>query len=172
MKKNLGFTLIELLVVIAIIAILAVVVVLTLNPAQLLAQSRDSNRISDMASLKSAIQLYITDQSGLTGFSLGTPGVCDNSLAIATTTIFTPNASGVWGSTSTCLAWFATATSLATTTGRGVNGTGWLPVNLTSSTYGSPISVLPVDPLNTNGSGSTKATGAFFYGYITNGNTC
>ena len=43
MKRS-GFTLIELLVVIAIIAILAVVVILTLNPAQLLAQARDSTR--------------------------------------------------------------------------------------------------------------------------------
>jgi len=171
MKKNLGFTLIELLVVIAIIAILAVVVVLTLNPAQLLAQSRDSNRISDMATLKSALGLYATDQGGATGFSMGTAHVCDNSLTIATTTLFTPNASGTWGSTSTCLAWFASATSLATTSGRGVNGTGWLPVNFASTTSGAPIGVLPVDPLNVNGSGSTKAAGGFFYGYITDGTT-
>ena len=37
---------IELLVVIAIIAIVSVVVLLVLNPAQLLMQSRDSNRVS------------------------------------------------------------------------------------------------------------------------------
>ena len=67
-----GFTLIELLVVIAIIAILAVVVILTLNPAQLLAQSRDANRVSDMATLNSAINLYETDQGGSSGYSLGT----------------------------------------------------------------------------------------------------
>jgi prepilin-type N-terminal cleavage/methylation domain-containing protein len=59
-----GFTLIELLVVIAIIAILAVVVVLTLNPAQLLAQSRDANRVSDMATLNSAVSLFLTDTGG------------------------------------------------------------------------------------------------------------
>jgi prepilin-type N-terminal cleavage/methylation domain-containing protein len=171
MKKNLGFTLIELLVVIAIIAILAVVVVLTLNPAQLLAQSRDSNRVSDMATLKNAIGLYATDQSGATGFSLGTAHVCDNSLTLATTTIWTPNASGTWGSTTTCLAWFASATSLATTSGRSVNGTGWLPVDLASTTSGAPIGTLPVDPLNTNGTGNTKASGAFFYSYITDTNT-
>lgn len=53
-----AFTLIELLVVIAIIAILAVVVVLALNPAQLLAQSRDVNRVSDMATLNTALGLY------------------------------------------------------------------------------------------------------------------
>ncbi len=64
MHPRRGFTLIELLVVIAIIAILAVVVVLTLNPAQLLAQSRDANRVSDLATLQSAISLYTVDQGG------------------------------------------------------------------------------------------------------------
>ncbi len=50
-----GFTLIELLVVIAIIAILSVVVVLTINPAEMLRQSRDSQRVSDLNTLRSAI---------------------------------------------------------------------------------------------------------------------
>ena len=58
-----GFTLIELLVVIAIIAILSVVLILTLNPAELLRQARDSNRVSDLATLKSAISLYLADVS-------------------------------------------------------------------------------------------------------------
>lgn len=40
-RRN-SFTLIELLIVVAIVAILAIVVVLTLNPAELLKQSRDS----------------------------------------------------------------------------------------------------------------------------------
>ena len=54
-----------------VIAILAVVVVLTLNPIELLRQSRDANRISDMATLVSAINLYQTDQSGASTYSLG-----------------------------------------------------------------------------------------------------
>ncbi len=54
-----GFTLIELLIVIAILAILATAVVLVLNPAQILAQARDSQRISDLSSVKSAIALYL-----------------------------------------------------------------------------------------------------------------
>ena len=56
-----GFTLIELLIVIAIVAILSVVVILTLNPAELLKQTRDSNRISDLSTLKSALSLYLAD---------------------------------------------------------------------------------------------------------------
>jgi prepilin-type N-terminal cleavage/methylation domain-containing protein len=55
MHNRHDFTLIELLVVIAIIAILSVIVILTLNPAQLLMQARDSNRISDMSTLNDAL---------------------------------------------------------------------------------------------------------------------
>jgi prepilin-type N-terminal cleavage/methylation domain-containing protein len=45
MNQVKGFTLIELLIVIAILAILATAVVLVLNPAQILAQARDAQRI-------------------------------------------------------------------------------------------------------------------------------
>ena len=76
MKKNQrgtkkGFTLIELLVVIAIIAILSVVVVLTLNPAEMLRRSRDSNRASDLSIIKTAIGLYLADVSST---NMGTAG--------------------------------------------------------------------------------------------------
>jgi len=72
-----GFTLIELVIVIGILAILAAAVVLVLNPAELLAQARDSQRISDIGSLKSAIALHLaTGQTpntnfGFTGTSCG-----------------------------------------------------------------------------------------------------
>src|SRR5712691_11704897 len=62
-----AFTLIELLIVIAIIAVLAVVVILTLSPAELLRQARDSNRLSDMDTITKAISLYTLD----VGNSLG-----------------------------------------------------------------------------------------------------
>ncbi len=57
-----SFTLIELLVVIAILAVLATAVILILNPAQLLAQGRDSTRLSDLAALNSALSLFQADQ--------------------------------------------------------------------------------------------------------------
>jgi prepilin-type N-terminal cleavage/methylation domain-containing protein len=166
-----GFTLIELLVVIAIIAVLAVVVILTLNPAQLLAQSRDSNRVSDLATLKNAANVYITDQTGVTGFSLGTSGTCYNSPLSTSTTFYTPNASGTWAATSSCAAWLVTTTTSSPNLGRSVNGSGWLPIDFASTTSGSPIATLPVDPLNTDGTGASKTAGAFFYSYDTNGST-
>ena len=162
-QSHTGFTLIELLVVIAIIAILAVIVVLTLNPAQLLEQSRDANRLSDMATLTSALNLYATDQTGASSFSLG----------IASDTypsVYDPQATTTAGdacqglgmlslNTSTGQAWQCSASS----TSRNVNGTGWIPVILSNISAGSPIRSLPVDPTNQTSTG-------LFYAYNTNGN--
>jgi general secretion pathway protein G len=56
MKTNKGFTLIELLVVIAIIGVLSSVVLSSLNSAR--AKSRDSKRKQDLISLRTALELY------------------------------------------------------------------------------------------------------------------
>jgi prepilin-type N-terminal cleavage/methylation domain-containing protein len=153
-----AFTLIELLVVIAIIAILAVVVVLTLNPAQLLAQSRDANRLSDMATLSSALNLYTTDQAGANTFSLGNA----SNTAIS---VYDPTASSTCGSlgllslnTSTGQAWQCSSSS----TYRNIISSGWIPVNLQNISAGSPIGNLPVDPVN-------QTSSDLFYAYNTNG---
>ena len=142
-NKKSGFTLIELLVVIAIIAILMVTVVITLNPGQLLAQSRDSNRLSDMATLKTALTLYSADVASTT--PLGTKGTCYS-----------------YNVTSTCT-WFATATStFNVSSSRNVDKTGWIPVNFSAISTGAPFAQLPVDPSNT-------ATGPLLYTYTASG---
>jgi len=155
-----GFTLIELLVVIAIIAILAVVVVLTLNPAELLRQSRDSNRVSDMATLNSAINLYNTDQSGSRTYSLG----LSNTVYLS---IPDPNATTTAGTNCALLGLPAlpslyTYHCAASSTYRNTNGTGWIPVNLSSISSGAPLGSLPVDPTNNSSS-------RLYYTYTTNG---
>jgi prepilin-type N-terminal cleavage/methylation domain-containing protein len=148
-KTQKGFTLIELLVVIAIIAILAIVVVLTLNPAELLRQARDSNRISDFATIKSSLALYGIDVATTTSMDSSSSATLTENLygANATAmgqalTVFTAATTGTWG--------FTGATATATTnTSKAVNGTGWVPINLTAISSGAPISSWPVDPVNT-----------------------
>ena len=72
MKK--GFTLLELLIVIAILAILATATILVLNPAELLKQARDSQRVTDIANLNSALSLYVTAVSSpYLAFDSGAP---------------------------------------------------------------------------------------------------
>jgi prepilin-type N-terminal cleavage/methylation domain-containing protein len=123
MKK--GFTLIELIIVIGILAILASVVVLVLNPAEILAQARDSQRISDLSTIKSAIALYLATAASPT---LGTTA----------------------NSTFNAACWFGACSAICTvTTSTAVTGGGWVGVNLTGTTGGSPLSALPLDPSQT-----------------------
>lgn len=138
--KEKGFTLIELLVVIAIVAVLAVTVVLTLNPAQLLRQARDSNRTQDLATMKSAMSLYLADVSSP---FIGTSTNC-----------YAHSSSGV-AVTAGCGGRF-TAGVVVTSTGLLANGTGWIPVNFGLISAGAPISALPIDPVN---------SGLYFYAY-------
>ncbi len=129
MKK--GFTLIELLVVIAILAVLMSVIVITLNPAEMLKKTRDTKRISDLDALRTAINLYIVDQGSLPSLS----------------NCYTHVASGMTTSSSV-------GTNCPTfnySTSQVVTGTGWIPINFTSISSGSPLSSLPVDPKPTTG---------------------
>jgi prepilin-type N-terminal cleavage/methylation domain-containing protein len=154
-----AFTLIELLVVIAIIAILAVVVVLTLNPAEMLRQARDSNRLSDLATLQNAINLYNADQGGANGYSLGSSGVTYVSVP-------DPTATTTAGSDCSGLGFPAGGTfhCPASSTYKNASSTGWIPINFQNISSGAPISNLPVDPTNTTSSN-------LYYTYQTDGLT-
>ena len=186
MKKNKrvtkkGFTLIELLIVIAIIAILSVVVVLTLNPAEMLRRSRDSNRASDLSVIKTAIGLYLADVSST---SMGTAGTCylEYSGATAPTSVYefasnTVETAALGGpyalnAVAGCGQWFG-STSIASSvvlSSRSVNSTsGWIPINLSLVSSGAPIGQWPTDPAYSAGvacASNCNASAGHFYSYI------
>ena len=137
-----GFTLIELIIVIAIIAILATTVILVLNPAVILAEARDSQRIADLSQVNSALGLYLATSGG---GSLGDASKCH---VQKTDPVATAKCGGRHEKE-----------TFATDKGRAVNGTGWIPVDFGAISGGSPLSALPVDP---------TSNGTFFYSYAVN----
>ncbi len=153
--KEKGFTLLELLIVIGIIAILSVILVFVLNPAETLKKSRDSQRIADLATLKTALGLYLTTVSSpdLGNPVLGTgvttaqisysyPQSSDPTCAVNVAEGTDVTSGSTFNSSDMCRMVTAANYTL-------VSGAGWVPVNLGNITGGSPISNLPIDPTNT-----------------------
>jgi len=161
-KDRSAFTLIELLVVIAIIAILAVVVILTLNPAELLRQSRDSNRLSDFSTISDAINIYNTNLAGAVGYSLG-------NASDANISVYDPGATSTVGDQCQNLGMPALPSAYTyncspSSSVSAVTNTGWIPINFTAMSGGAPFGVLPVDPIN-------QTSSNLYYSYVTNGST-
>ncbi len=117
-KKPQGFTLVELLVVIAIVAILAAIVVLIINPLELTRRSRDAARLTDLASLQQAINVAVQEST-------------DSAQDILCKTVSA-----------------ATCQGRSNAQGRGIDGSGWVHVDLGNQNAVS-VPTLPVDPQNT-----------------------
>ena len=143
-----SFTLVELLIVIAILAVLAAAVVLVINPAELLAQSRDSERMTDFQALKKSIDLYMVD---FPGGSLGT---------LQTIYISLPDADPSCSShilPPLPVGWQYHCSPAADLLK--MDGSGWMPIDFSSMPSGAPLSHLVSDPVNT-------AADNHFYSYI------
>ena len=145
------FTLIELLIVIAILAILATVTLLVINPAQMIKQTRDSNRIAELNQINKALLIF----QSFSGTGMGT----NNTIYISL-----PDTDSQCGSyygqlTATSTGWNYHCSTTANY--RKVDGNGWIPVDLTSvqSSAGTLFSALPIDPVNT-------AADGYYYTYI------
>jgi len=134
-----GFTLVELLIVIAILAVLAAAVVIVLNPAELLAQARDSQRINDLNTLRTALSIYVSQSTSIDLGACADGGRCtaDPGIGNGPFDTTTCDERGIIDNT--------------------VAGSGWVDVDFSSIPGGSPIPFLPVDPSN-------NAT--YFYAYM------
>lgn len=157
-RSRLSFTLIELLIVIAVIAVLATVVILVINPAELLKESRDANRLSDMKTLDQAIELYSED----VGTGMGTSSVLYLSVPDPTATTSAGSDCSGLGLSSSSLpsgwAWHCAGPSYY----KKVDGTGWIPIDFQSASFGSSLGTEPVDPTNSTSSG-------LYYAYVASG---
>ncbi|MBI5742855.1 MAG: type II secretion system protein [Candidatus Niyogibacteria bacterium] len=171
-NKKSGFTLLELLIVVAIMAILSVVMIIILDPAETLKKSRDSQRMSDLNTLKTAIGIYLTatsspqldnygsicldgtTNSGKISYSIADMGACNNNISEGA------DANGTFTATDFCDSPTAASGNL-----NKVNGSGWIPVPFSGLTGGSPISNLPIDPINTVTSVTAPTTTDMVYRY-------
>lgn len=83
-----GFTLLEILLVVAAIAILAGIVILALNPSKQLADTRDSQRWSDVNTILNAVYQWSIDNDGSLPSGIGSSAadICGDGVAAATCT--------------------------------------------------------------------------------------
>lgn len=133
-----GFTLIELIIVIGIIALLATTVILVINPARLFGEARDSQRIADLGQMNSAMGLYLATASSLDldGNNLTGSGTCANRCMVHGN----PTGTDCLGRA------FGTGVTQHASTSVAVNGTGWIPIDLSAISSGSPLNSWPTDP--------------------------
>lgn len=150
LKNNQSFTILELLIVIGILGVLSTVTILILNPVGFFARGRDSGRITDLNQLNKGIELYKTLGNTFTQV----PNVVYISVPDTSPTCnnlnLPPLPSG-WSYQCKTSANF-----------RKTDGNGWVPVNFSSISAGSPFSTLPIDPVN-------DASKGLYYAYINGG---
>lgn len=164
-----GFTLIELLIVIGILAILATTVVLVLQPGELLAQTRDTQRIGDLDAMRTGINLYLT-QVPSPNLGFGTFNCRDETIPGnfgSSYNAVVPSPFGTTGDFPTLFVYAVGPPAIGAGV-RTADGNGWLPVEFTNTAVGgSPFSILPIDPNPQLGSGGLTVSGRY-YAYTCN----
>ena len=146
-----SFTLIELLIVTTLLAILGTVVVVVLNPAEMMKQSRDSQRLVDLNQLNKVLSFIQVDQPALNFGSSSVVYVSIPDASSSCANLGLPSLPSGWS--------YACSNSFNY---KKINGSGWVPVNFTLFSAGSPISKLPIDPVNATSTGE-------YYTYVTGG---
>ena len=116
---------------------------IALSPKKLLTEARDSQRISNLSSLDSLIDLYLINAAEAEPL----PEECDKYY---------------WATIPGAKNYFSNSLKQAPQTSSMIDGTGWLPINFNLIPDGSPLLTLPIDPINNSD---------HFYAFSCNRNT-
>lgn len=151
-----GFTLLELLIVISILVVLSAILIFALNPVETLKKSRDAQRLADLSTLKNAIGLYLTSTSSPYLAGIDSNAGCKTASSYSSgDTVYYSYPSDSPGATITDTTIDGGSASLPSvgqvsySSLKKTDTTGWIPILLSGIRGGSPISNLPVDPINT-----------------------
>lgn len=154
MSQKKGFTLIELIIVIALIALLATTVILVINPVKIFKEARDSQRIADIGQMNSAMSLYAATATLPGTNPFGDAANC-YAFKIPGQTI-AAGCGDRYGVRPTSVANASTSQAV---------DAGWVPVNLTLSANGAPISAWPVDPKPIWDTAANATNTSYYYAY-------
>ncbi len=154
-----GFSLVELLTVIGIVAGLSVTIVVIVNPVEALKKTRDTRRMSDLNSISDALTLYVSsvpnpdlDGALSNGCFNGDEKPKSIFYSAHPVDISSPacvDSEGLIGSDAlTSETNFSDGFCVYRNAAKEIDGTGWIPVDLSAIPGGSPLASLPVDPIN------------------------
>ena len=123
---------IEVLISVGVVATLSAAVFVAINPAELLRQARDSIRLADTRTIRAVANLYRVDVGGYMG---------DNHVIYISLPDMDPSC-GNLALPGLPTGWRYNCVPFSSQ--KNVNGFGWLPLNLSAISIGSPLSSLPI----------------------------
>lgn len=147
-SRSKSFTLLELLIVIGILAVLSTALIMVIRPAEQFRKSRDSSRVSQLDSLRTALNMALMENVSLgedhtvyLSLPSNDPSCSDLSL---------PPLPNSW-----------TYHCSNSQNFRKIDGTGWIPINFTQLVTVN-LPALPIDPLNNTTYYFTYTTGGSY----------
>ncbi len=147
-SRSKSFTLLELLIVIGIIAVLSTALIMVIRPAEQFRKGRDSSRVSQLDSLRTALNMALMENVSLgedhtvyLSLPSNDPSCSDLSL---------PPLPNLW-----------TYHCSNSSNYRKIDGTGWIPINFTELVTVN-LPALPIDPLNNTTYYFTYTTGGSY----------
>jgi type II secretory pathway pseudopilin PulG len=147
-SRSKSFTLLELLIVIGIIAVLSTALIMVIRPAEQFRKGRDSSRVSQLDSLRTALNMALMENVSLgedhtvyLSLPSNDPSCSDLSL---------PPLPNLW-----------TYHCSNSQNFRKIDGTGWIPINFTQLVTVN-LPALPIDPINNTTYYFTYTTGGSY----------